>query len=360
MAMRTPTTRSRMRANTRRGFPDGKKFAFTIIDDTDVGTVDNLKPVYDLLFQLGFRTTKTVWPVACPEGSADFGSSETLADADYRAFAIDLQKQGFELTWHGATMEASERPRTVAALERYKQIFGDYPRIHLNHALNRENVYWGVNRLDSPLLRSAVRKFAHWDPDYFVGEREGSAFWWGDLCSRHMTYGRNLTTNQLNTARFNPSMPYRDPRRPLVPWWFSSSDAESVEEFNELLHPRNQDQLEREGGFCIIATHFGKDFARDGKVNPITRARLEELASRPGWFPTAGELLDWLREERAAASARATLPRLEWIRMQWQFVWDLGVRKLKQHQHAPNGTSWSRFDPPGFAEISSSESFIPA
>lgn len=348
-----------MRANRRWDFPNGKKFAFTIIDDTDVGTVDNLKPVYDLLHQLGLRTTKTVWPVACPEGSADFDSSQTLADEAYRAFAVDLQTKGFELTWHGATMEPSERPRTVAALERFRQIFGDYPRIHLNHALNRENVYWGVNRLDSSLLRNAVRKLAHWEPDYFVGEREGSAYWWGDLCARHVMYGRNLTTNQLNTARFNPSMPYHDPQRPLVPWWFSSSDAESVEEFNELLEPSHQDQLEREGGFCIIATHFGKDFARDGKVNPVTRARLEELASRPGWFPPAGELLDWLRQKRTATSSQATLSRYEWSRMQWQFVWDLGVRKMKQRRHASYGTSWSRFDPPGFTEISSSESFLP-
>ena len=73
-------------------------------------------------------------------------------------------------------------------------------------------------------------------------------------------------------------MPYRDPARPLIPWWFSASDAEGVEEFNELIHPRQQERLHRDGGFCIVATHFGKDFVRDGVVNPVTRARLEELS----------------------------------------------------------------------------------
>ncbi len=316
-------------------FPDGKKFAFTIVDDTDVATVANVKPMYDLLYELGLQTTKTVWPVGCPEGSPDFSSSQTLEDGDYAAFAVDLQQRGFELTWHGATMETSTRPRTIAALERFRELFGAYPRIHLNHAFNRENVYWGAGRLDSPTLRALVGRFAGWPADYFAGNVEGSPFWWGDRCARHVTYGRNLTTNQINTARFNPSMPYRDPARPLVAWWFSSSDAEGVEEFNDLIHPRQQERLERDGGVCIVATHFGKDFVRDGKINPVTRARLEELSQRPGWFPTTGKLLDWLRARRMGESgSTGFLPSREWRRMQWQFVIDLALRKKKKNRRA--------------------------
>ena len=41
-------------------FPHGKRFAFTIVDDTDVATVANVKPLYDLLHELGFRTTKRI------------------------------------------------------------------------------------------------------------------------------------------------------------------------------------------------------------------------------------------------------------------------------------------------------------
>lgn len=331
------------------GFPGGKSFAFTVIDDTDVATVENVKPIYDLLYQLGMRTTKTVWPVGCPEGSADFSTSQTLDDPEYRAFTVDLQKKGFELTWHGATMEASERPRTLTALERFSQTYGAYPRIHLNHALNRENVYWGVNRLDSPLLRALVGKFGRWQSGYFTGEIEGSPFWWGDLCARHVMYGRNLTTNQIDTSRFNPSMPYQDPTRPLVRWWFSSSDAEGVSEFNELISPEHQENLENDGGFCIVATHFGKDFARSGRVNPITRKRLERLALRNGWFPTAGELLDWLRQRRTALGGPSTLPRREWQRMQWRFAFDLAMRKLKPSQIASGGT-W-----PGFSRVRPNE-----
>ncbi len=42
-------------------WPDKKNFAFTIVDDTDNGTVENTKPVYDFLYEQGIITTKTVW-----------------------------------------------------------------------------------------------------------------------------------------------------------------------------------------------------------------------------------------------------------------------------------------------------------
>ena len=33
-------------------FPDGRSFAFSVIDDTDVATVDNVQPLYEMLEQL--------------------------------------------------------------------------------------------------------------------------------------------------------------------------------------------------------------------------------------------------------------------------------------------------------------------
>ncbi len=33
-------------------FPENKKFAFSIFDDTDGATVDNVRPIYDLLTEL--------------------------------------------------------------------------------------------------------------------------------------------------------------------------------------------------------------------------------------------------------------------------------------------------------------------
>jgi hypothetical protein len=304
-------------------FPNGKRFAFTVIDDTDDGTLENLKPIYDLLASLGMRTTKTVWPLR-HDGPSHFFACQTLEDPDYRSWVLDLQSQGFEITWHCVSFESSTRERTLDGLRRFEELFKCRPRVHANHAHNRENLYWGNLRVDIPLLGWLFRRAAGVPRDHFLGHVEGSPYWWGDVSRDHVKFGRNLTFNRLNLATVNPSMPYQDPRRPLVPLWFSASDAESVKEFNRLTAPENQDRLEHEGGFSIVATHFGKGFVRDGEVNPVTRRNLEALAQREGWFPTTGELLDWLSEQRDPTP----LPAFEWTFMQLAWALDLLKRKF--------------------------------
>ena len=42
-------------------WPNNKKFAFTVIDDTDCSTLSNAPIVYKYLSQLGLKTTKSVW-----------------------------------------------------------------------------------------------------------------------------------------------------------------------------------------------------------------------------------------------------------------------------------------------------------
>jgi hypothetical protein len=313
-----------MRNASRLPFPGGKRFAFTIIDDTDVATVENVGPLYALLERLGMRTTKTVWTMACPEGSKNFSTSETLEDAAYREFVLHLQRRGFEIASHGATMESSSRERTAAGLERFRAVLGGFPRVHANHAGNCENLYWGPDRVDDPLLRQALRSLS--GSTYYKGHVEGTAHWWGDLCARHVEYVRNLTFAEINLLRVNPSMPYRDPSRPLVQWWFSATDAEDADAFCRLLSTARQDRLEREGGVCIVATHCGKGYVRDGSVVPGVQERLETLARRGGWFPPVGELLDWMRAHRKDE----LLPAAEWRRMQWIWARDLVLRKMSE------------------------------
>jgi len=309
---------------THHPFPSGARFAFTVIDDTDVATVENVQPIYRLLESLGMRTTKTVWPLRCEEGSRNFSLSETLDDPQYHAFVVDLHARGFEIAFHGATMESSTRERTARALERFCRVFGAPPRVHANHSFNRDNLYWGVRRLDDPALRLLYRLAFRQAPDFYQGHCPGSPFWWGDLCSEQIEYVRNLTFSEINLLHVNPSMPYRDPGRPHVRWWFSATDAEDAEEFNHLLRPENQRRLEAEGGVCIIATHFGKGFSCAGKANSETRRLLELLAARNGWFPPVGHLLDWLRAQHGSDN----LPADEWRRMQWRWARDLVARRF--------------------------------
>ena len=305
-------------------FPGGARFAFTVMDDTDVATVDNVRPIYRLLESLGMRTTKTVWPVRCEEGSANFSLSETLDDPHYHDFVVDLQARGFEIAFHGATMETSTRERTARALDRFRSTFGAPPRVHANHSFNRDNLYWGAGRFDNAALRLLYRVAFRQAPDFYQGHRPESPYWWGDLCVEQIDYVRNLTFADINLLRVNPSMPYRDPSRPYVRWWFSATDAEDVHEFNNLLQPTRQQRLEADGGVCIVATHFGKGFSRDGRPHPETERLLRLLAARKGWFPPVGELLDWLRSYRETDG----LPVDEWRRMQWRWARDLLMRRI--------------------------------
>jgi hypothetical protein len=308
-------------------FPGGRTFAFTIMDDTDVSTLANVRPVYELLDELGFRTTKTVWPVGCPEGSRNFSESDTLEDGPYLDFVLGLQARGFEIAYHGATMESSTRERTERALARFRELFGGPPRVYANHAYNQENLYWGAARLDDPLLRALYRRVEGRPAGFYQGHVEGTPWWWADLAGQ-ITYIRNLTFSDINVLRINPTMPYHDARRQAVPWWFSASDAEDVTAFNELIAPAAQDRLEREGGVCIVATHLGKRFTEGGVVNPETRRLLERLAAKPGWFVPVGELLDWLRGQRGGVR---DLPRSEWRNMQWMWARSLLRRQFRAY-----------------------------
>ena len=303
-------------------FPGGKRFAFTILDDADGAPAAAVTPVYRLLHELGMRTTRAVWPPAAPGG----GPAETQEDADALELAHWLRERGFELAWHGAAADSSERARTEAGLERFREHFGAYPRIHAPHPMGRENLYWGPERVDQPLLKAVLQRALPTPAGYYAGHVESSPFWWGDLCAAHVPYVRNLAFDEVNLARVNPSMPYHDPARPLVRWWFSCSAADDRDEFAELLRPDRQERLEREGGWCIVATRLGKGFARGGEVDRLVRRRLESLAARGGWFVPVGELLDNLRARRGDDA----LPPDEWDRMQWRWARDLVRRKARE------------------------------
>ena len=310
-------------------FPDGKRFAFTIIDDTDVATLANVKPVYDLLQDCGLRTTKTVWPFRWPGEGSSFVDSDTLEDPAYLAFVQDLARQGFEIASHGATMESSERSITEAAMQRFTECFGSIPAVYANHSYNAEGIYWGVDRFDDPVLRLLARRMQKIPDGYFQGHIPGSPYWWGDLCLAHHRHVRNLTCTGLNTLRYNPSMPYHDPKRPWVQSWFSATDAEDCEAFVRLMTPENLDQLESQGGVCIIATHLGKNFTREGVVDPRVQRALQDVGRRQGLFIPVGPLLDWLQVQRGGSNH---LPTWEWRAMQWRWAADLLLRKLARRR----------------------------
>jgi len=310
-------------------FPGGRRFAFTILDDTDDSTLENVEPVYALLRACGMRTTKTVWPLDCPEGSRHYFAADTLQRPDYLAFVRELVDDGFELAFHGATMESSPRERTERALGFLEREFGAVPRLHANHGSNRENLYWGARRFGSGPLRAAVRALRR-RSDAYGGDVPGSPWFWGDLCREHFDYVRNFTFRGLDVLAADPETPYRLEATPFVAHWFSTADAADGVIFKHRVTRRAIDRLESAGGACILSTHLGKKFAQGGRVDPEIESLLRYVADRPGWFVPVSTLLDHLR----AQGRGRLLDARGLLRLELRFLADPVVSRLT----TPSGT----------------------
>lgn len=292
-------------------FPDGKRFAFTIVDDTDSATVESVRPVYDLLASRGLRTTKTVW--VYPPTVDDELAGQSLADDAYRDFVQELARQGFEIALHGVRHGGAKRDEIERGLDRFREVVGTYPRMHINHASNIDNLAWGHKRFG--LLRWVYRLRSK---ERFEGDCPGSPHYWADLAERHIDYVRNLTFGTLNTRRADPFFPYRYRRTPG--WaWFSGSDAADADAAARLLTREAIDRLEAQGGVAIVYAHFGKGFVTGGRVDTRFVRAIDELASRPGWFVPASTVLDHLVQQRGAGVPTLGFIRRSMLELKWLF-----------------------------------------
>lgn len=277
-------------------WPDHKQFAFSIFDDTDYATVENVRPVYSFLADLGITTTKSVWPAEGDDRPRCGGA--TCKDVAYLEWLRSLQKLGFEIAFHGATFHSSVRTDIDAALQRFKDLFGQYPRTMANHSESRENIYWGGSRLTgfNRLIYNLLTGFRY--RRKYLGHVENSPYFWGDLCRDRVKYVRNFIYPEVNTLRACPLMPYHDPARPFVNYWFAASEGPEIESFNRTLNEQAQDELEIEGGACIMYTHLACGFYDNGALNRRFTELMTRLGKKNGWFVPVGTLLDFLLEQR--------------------------------------------------------------
>jgi hypothetical protein len=273
-------------------WPDGKDFAFTIFDDPDKDTVENLEAVYPFLRDLGFRTTKAVWPI-----QGDNKKSTTCENERYLKLVLGLQEQGFEIGLHNVTSRTSTRERTAQGLERFQSLFGHTPYSMANHTGCGENIYWGNARLSGVhrVLYSMLNLKLNGNRQVVSqGHIEGSPLFWGDLCKAQIKYVRNFVFGDINTLKVCPVMPYHDPARPFVNYWFASSEGRNVDSFNMTVNEDNQDRLVREGGACIMYTHFASRFLENGKINGRFKLLMGRLSKMNGWFVPVDTLLNYI------------------------------------------------------------------
>jgi hypothetical protein len=247
-----------------------------------------------------------------------------LEDARYAEWVKSISCDGFEIASHGASCESNEREKSIRGAEKFAQVVGTMPSLHLNHSLNRDNLYWGVDRFNSHVIRIALLCTRGRSRTSFEGHLTRSRFFWGDLCQKYIRYCRNMTfSDTINILTVNPTIPYWDERRPFVRRWYSSSDAGTPHRLANLLSHANLERLQEERGVCILYTHFGLGFTEGGKVIPPVEAALRRVASLPGRFLPATELLDELSGVGPDAQA-PSLPEAERRRMERKWL----VQKL--------------------------------
>jgi len=313
-------------------YPKQKRFAFSIVDDTDFATVANVSPVYELLAQCGLRTTKTVWTLA-PTDAVRIGGS-TLDDPEYLAFILELKRQGFEIASHGASSHGVSRAEAFRAWELFRQRIGCHPTLHCNHYINRDGLYWGRARLSHASHRLIYRLANLRKERHFEGHVVTSPFFWGDLARQHIRYVRNFVFDEINLRRAPGNVLYHDQGRPLVNSWFTSTRAPDLPSFILKLSDANLTRLEQEGGICILYTHFGSGFVTNGILHPEARRRIQQIAARPGWFVPASELLDYLRSQ----GFDRPIPRRERAAMERSWLFDkfssrLATKKEQARNH---------------------------
>ena len=293
-------------------WPDGKKFAFTVFDDPDSQTESVSREVYSLLYDLGFATTKAVWPLA-PRRAMNSPGETCEANPSYLAHCQELQARGFEIGFHNASPSDNLRQDTIDGFDLFKEFFGHDPISAANH-YNHEALYWGPERL-SGLRRSMYNMVTfHRKSGVHHGHVESDPSFWGDVCRDRVRYFRNFVYSDINTLKQCPLMPYYNPLQPYVRGWFASTEGANRHSFVDAIAESNQDRLEEEGGACIMYTHFAHSFCEHGKLNPRFVELMTRLAKKGGWFVPVAKLLGRLEAHNGGiyTLTNADRERLEW------------------------------------------------
>jgi len=279
-------------------WPAGKDFAFTIFDDPDLDTIENVAAIYSFLGDLGLRTTKAVWPIR-GNGTPKFCGT-TCEDEEYLRWVLRLKEQGYEIALHNVTYHTLTREQTAHGLDTFHRLFGHYPYSMSNHSGCDQNLYWGRERVSGVqrLIYDLLNLKVNGGNTPSQGHIETSSLFWGDLCREKIKYVRNFVLGDINTLKTCPAMPYHDPARPYVNYWFAGSEGPRIESFNAIMSEENQDKLVREGGACIMYTHLAAGFLEKGKINTRFKILMERLSKMNGWFVPVHTLLDFILQGR--------------------------------------------------------------
>ena len=270
----------------------------SIIDDTDDATLENVEPVYAFLIANGVRSTKTVW-VYPPKDRNSRGDS--LQRVEYLRFIRELHSEGFEIALHGVGSGDYKRDDVIRGLKEFEDKLGFTPTIHVNHSYNRDSIYGGYKRFNSPIKYLIPLLY----PQYgkaFGGDEKDSAYFWGDLHKKYITYIRNHELRNINTLGTDPYTPYIDPlRQQYANYWFSCAFAPNQDVFASAFNKSNIKRLHDSNGTSIISTHLGY-YNVDGVIDSRFKTIIQNLCEvyKARFLPVTALLNERANDRREA------------------------------------------------------------
>lgn len=245
----------------------------SIIDDTDDATLENVEPVYAFLMEHGVRSTKTVW-VYPPKDRNSRGDS--LQRVEYLRFIRELHNHGFEIALHGVGSGDYKRDDVIRGFKEFEDKLGFTPTIHVNHSYNRDSIYGGYKRFNSPIKHLIPLLYPQYG-NAFGGDEKDSEYFWGDLHKKYITYIRNHELRNIDTLGTDPLTPYIDPiRQQYANYWFSCTFAPNQDVFASAFNRKQLQKLGASNGTSIISTHLGY-YNVDGKIDSRFKNIIHEL-----------------------------------------------------------------------------------
>jgi hypothetical protein len=286
-------------------FPENKHFAFTIIDDTDDAFFENIKPIYDILFKNRLKTTKTVW--VYPPRDINESKGDCLYRNEYLNFIKDIHSKGFEIGLHNVGSGDYKRNEIIEGLNEFNLKLGFYPRLHVNHSYNKDNIYSGSKRFSFPFNYLVKKLYKGYDN--FSGEDPQSEYFWGDYHKKHIQYTRNFDLSDINTYKILPFMPYKEKNYDeFSNFWFGSTFVPNQWMFNKIVTKKSVDKLENEGGICILYTHLGY-YMQKGKIDSGFIRMIEYIGNKKnGWFVPVSNILEFLNQRKIEMNIPEYIP----------------------------------------------------
>ncbi len=281
-------------------YPPGYKFAFTIVHDADSAYSERLRPLFEVFDQLGFKITVTVftsWADWAHDGAiwAQWRSSTDperafvapkavpLTDRAEQVFYRQLAARGHEIGLHSPSDTSDPREQVRAAFEYFKEVFGHYPTVYVEHSAptNKEAL---ANRGADPTspyyCADLLNQYAAW-------------LWIDDGGSLPKSSDEQYYEIRPSEALRNASAARRyGTKRTFMrtgKWGHADGDG-----FLDWYSPEHIDALERDGGIALVYMHLDSHWLdpQTRKMRAPLQDRLRYLSAKAGWFVPAGEILD--------------------------------------------------------------------